>query len=242
MNTKKIFLSFVMLIVLINTNYGQKAVAIPGKFVATIPPGVGSDEWYQLNHSKNEFGVSIINGSLTIQKIKKINKCELEISGGTLIGLDRGEWGGELIFRSADTTKKDVDIKAGNIKFIFNFKEKIYFIEGLAHISYSGGAMFELDRTDKGFTFTKVVDFDDAPEAFTICKDKIYIASHQNFYIIHDFKKELIFKDTFWNGLYPNSIAVFDDKDVFLGIRAGFVKLNLVSKKMLFYKVIQSHY
>jgi hypothetical protein len=198
---KRIFLALTLLTLFAITSGGQTNIIIPKEFVETNPPKVWSDEWYPLNHSQNEFGVSIINGKLDIKKVKEINKCELKITGGTLIGINRGEWGGQLTFQPEDTTKKAVDIKRGNIKFIFNFQDKLYFIEGLAHMGYSGGAIFELNTTNNKFAFSKLVDFDDAPEAFTIYKDNFLIATHENFYTVQDFKKELVFKETFWSSL-----------------------------------------
>jgi len=53
---------------------------------------------------------------------------------------------------------------------------------------------------------------------------------------VQDFKKELFFKETFSTSLYPNSIAVLDGKNVFLGIRSGIVKLDLTTKTLTFYK------
>lgn len=236
MTLKRIFIAFTFLTLFAITSCGQTSVSIPKEFIETVPPKAGSDEWYPLNYSRNEFGVKIIDGKLDIKKVKEINKCELKIAGGTLIGINRGEWGGQLTFKPEDTTKKAVDIKRGNIKFIFTFNDKVYFIEGLAHMGYSGGAIFELNTANNNFTFTKLVDFDDAPEAFTIYKKKFLIATHKNFYIVQDFKKELVFKETFWSSLYPNSIAVLDDKNVFIGIRSGIVKLDLTDKTLKFYK------
>jgi len=215
---------------------GQPQVFIPKKFVETVPPKPGSTEWYPLNHSSNEFAVQIIDRKLKIKLVDEVNEYELNISNGKLVGINRGEWGGTLTFVPTDKAGNKVEIKRGNIKFIFKFKDKIYFIEGLAHMGYSGGAIFELDTTDNKFTYSKLVDFDDAPEAFTIYEDKILIATHERFYIVKEFKKELIFEDTFWNSLYPNSIAVLDDKNVFIGMRSGIVKLDLTTKTLKFYK------
>ena len=119
---------------------------------------------------------------------------------------------------------------------IFNLKDKIYLIRSYAHLTTSEGEIYHLDTSNDNFTFTKVVDFEDAPEAFAIYKDRFFIATHENFYIVQDFKKKLIFKNTFWNGLYPNSIAVFDEENVLLGIRSCIVKLDLTNKTMKFYK------
>ena len=232
---KRIFITLTFPTLFTITSCGQSTVTIPREFVETVPPQTGSDEWYPLNYSHNEFGVKIIDGKLDIKKVKEANNCDLKIKGGILIGINRGEWGGQLTFKPEDTTKKIVDIKRGNIIFIFNFKGKIYFIEGLAHGSYSGGAIFELNITDNNFTFTKLIEFDDAPEAFTIYNDKFLIAAHESFYVVEDFKKELVFKETFWYSLYPNSIAVLDDKNVFIGIRSGIVKLDLTTRTMKFY-------
>lgn len=236
MKFKTTYTLLIILFLFSLTSCGQTSVTIPKEFVETVTPKAGSDEWYPLNYSQNEFGVKIVDGKLEIKKKDGVNKCELNISNGKLIGINRGEWGGTLTFVPIDTTSSKVEIKRGNIKFIFSFKDKIYFIEGLAHLRYNGGAIFELKTTDSKFTYSKLVDFDDAPEAFTIYEDKFLIATHERFYIVKDFKKELILEDTFWSSLYPNSIAVLDDKNVFIGMRSGIVKLDLRTKILKFYK------
>lgn len=116
------------------TSYGQTSVIIPKEFVETVPPESGSDEWYSLFYLQNDFRVNITDGKLEITKVDEVDKCELNISNGKLIGVNRGEWGGTLSFVPTDTTKSKVEIKRGNIKFIFTFKDKLYFIEGLAHL------------------------------------------------------------------------------------------------------------
>ena len=126
MTLKRVFLSLTIPTFFAIISCGQANIAIPKEFVETNPPKVWSDEWYQLNNPKNEFGVSITNGKLDIKKVREEDKCELKITGGTLIGINRDEWGGQLIFKQEDTTQKAVDIKRGNIKFIFNFNGKVY--------------------------------------------------------------------------------------------------------------------
>src|SRR5690606_36848667 len=106
------------------TSCGQILVFIPKEFVETVPLNAGSSEWYQLNHSRNKFAVTIIDRKLEIKKVEEVNECELNISNGKLVGVNRGEWGGILTFVPTDTTKSKVEIKRGNIKFIFSFKNK----------------------------------------------------------------------------------------------------------------------
>jgi hypothetical protein len=214
----------------------QASVTIPDYFVETVPPKAGSDEWFPLNYSQNEFGVKLVNNTLDIQKVKEVNRTELKIANGTLVGINRGEWGGQLTFKPFDTTQKSIEIKRGNIKFVFSFQNKIFFLEGLAHLSISEGALYELDILDSKFAFQKILDFEDAPEALTVYQDELLIATHENFYVVKDFKKELFFKKMFWSSLYPNSIAAIDEKDIFLGMRSGIVKLDLTTKTVKFYK------
>jgi len=217
----------------------QIKVDIPKNLVETEIPKVSTDEWRELNYARNKFGVKIIDKKLNIEKVKERNKAELKIDGGNLIGINRGEWGGKLSFVSNNKDKKEIEIKEGNIKFIFEFNDKIYFIEGLAHLSYSGGAIFELKKDGENFSYENIMEFDDAPEAFTIYGNKLLIATHRNFYVVENFKKELIFENTFWSSLYPNSIAVVDNENIYMGIRSGLVKLDLTNKNITFYKYIE---
>lgn len=215
--------------------YGQAALTLSDNFEETLPPKAGSDELLVLNRS-NAFGVQLINGKLAVTKVKEVYSAELKIPKGTLVGLDHGEWRGQLIFKPVSWMKKSIEIKSGNIKFIFSFQGEIYFIEGLAHLSISEGALYKLNISGDKFTYQKIVDLEDEPEAFAVYQDRLLIATFKNFYLVKDFKKELVFKDTFWRSLYPNSIATVDGRNVFLGIRGGIVQLDLREKTMKFYK------
>jgi len=236
MKLKTKYLFFFILLTLCFASYGQNYQSIPKDFIETIPPKVESEEWYKLNNSHNEFGVKISNGKLAIEKTKENNKCSLKITDGTLVGMDGGEFGGQLIFEPDDKTKSTIKINRGNVKYIFNYKDKIYFILGYAHMATSTGALYELERKNNDFTSKILIDFGDAPQAFTIYKDKFLVATFENFFIVQDFKKELVFEKIFWYALYPNSIAVVDDENVFVGIRGGIVKIDLKEKTLKFFK------
>lgn len=234
LKTKYVF--FFIFLIHCFTGFCQKNKFIPKHFIETIPPKFESEEWYKLNNSHNEFGVKFRNGKLEIEKTKEKNKCSLKIKDGTLVGMDGGEFGGQLIFVPDDKTKNTIKINKGNVKYIFNYKGRNYFILGYAHMGTSEGALYELERKNKDFTFKMLLDFGDAPQAFTIYKDKFLVATYGSFFTIQNFKKELVFEKIFWNGLYPNSIAVADDKNVFVGIRSGIVKIDLKEKSFKFYK------
>ncbi|MDQ8014912.1 MAG: hypothetical protein REI96_20875 [Flavobacterium nitrogenifigens] len=235
---KSFFFNFIFLTHFIATCYGQNNIVIPKSFKETIPPKAWSDNWYKLNYSKNEYKVEITNSKLQIGIAKHLNECKLEIESGTLVGTNGGEFGGKLIFIPKDKSKSDVKIIKANILFLFQFKGKIYFISGLLHMSFNGGGMFELKPEGDNFSVQKVMDFESAPMAFTIYKDTLLIAADKGFYVIKDLKKQLIFDNLFWEGLYPNSIAVLNDKNILVGIRSGIVKLDLNTKRLRFYMKI----
>jgi hypothetical protein len=218
------------------TLYSQIQVEIPKNLVETEIPKSNTDELRELKFSTNEFGVKIVSNKLNIEKVKGKYTTKLKIDDGTLIGINGGEWGGKLSFIPNTNKKDEIELKIGNIKFIFEFKDKIYFIEGLAHGIFNGGAIFELKKQGLNFSYEKLIELDDAPMAFTIYENKLLLATYQNFYVVENFKKELIFENTFWSGLYPNSITIINYENVYMGMRSGLVKLDLTNKKMTFYK------
>lgn len=214
----------------------ERRLIVPSEFIETELPKVSSENWFLLNHSDHEFKVENDNGILRINKSKENSTTEYALNDGKLMGIDHGEFGGQLKFIPSNKTRSDVTIKGGNVKFIFLFNDKLYFIEGLAHMGYSGGDLYQLDQTKDSFSYKKILEFEDAPEAFLVYNNKLLVAAHETFYIIENFKKRIIFGKTFWNGLYPNSIAAFDDKNIFLGIRGGIVKLDLTTNVIKLYK------
>jgi hypothetical protein len=233
---KNIFKYIVVTLLFTTPSYGQLRIKVPSSFVETKPPVPYSVPWHKLNASKREYRVRDFEGALEIRRTPAINWHLLGIPGGSLKAVDHGEFGGSLTFTPTDNTLQPIEIKEGNVKFVFSFHDKIYFIEGLAHLGISNGALYELERTGNNFTYKKLLDFEDAPEAFTIYNDQLLIAAHESFYIVKDLKKETIIKHAFWIGLYPNSIAAFDEENVFIGMRGGIVKLDFTEGKWVFYK------
>jgi hypothetical protein len=233
---KNILPVLIFLLGIITKGFGQTPVSIPDNFEDTPLPETYSKEWYALNLSKYRFDVQIVDGKLDITPFKEKPLAQCKVANGTMVGINHGEWGGKLIFLPADSTKSLVQIKSGNIQCIFPFKDKIYFLEGLAHGATNKGALYELEMKQNEWIPKKILDFDDAPRIHAIYHDTLFIVTHQNFYIVKDQKKELLFEHQFWGGLGAASISVFDERNVFLGIAAGIVKLDLTTKETKFYK------
>lgn len=206
------------------------------KFKITTPPAPYSSEWYALNYSRREFYVNVEHQQLIVRDSGSWSQTELILPKGKLIGTDRGEWGGQLQFFSSNTANKPIHIASGNIKTIFVYRDSIYYIEGLAHMSLNDGTMCRVDTTGGKFRSVKVLEFDDAPMTCTVFGDSIYLATYQNFYLIHGYDVVKCFDHQFWASLYPTSIAVSNPQNVYMGMRSGYIQMDLSKRDYRFFK------
>ncbi len=154
---------------------------IPDNFIETPIPKIYSNEWYKLNYSRESYPIKKDKDELIIEEKEKGERSELKVKGGKLIGIDEGEWGGGLFFRTPNLQEKLLVIKPGNTRDLFKFKNKIYFIQGLAHLTISEGSLYELNRIKNKFTYKKITDFDDAPFAITEFNNKFFVISYKTF-------------------------------------------------------------
>ncbi|HEY6142658.1 MAG TPA: hypothetical protein VIV55_04410 [Flavobacterium sp.] len=171
----------------------------------------------------------------TINKHFSVNGIEQELKNDGR--------GGIIIFRDNPLNKllkSTLLLKGGNIRSIFSFNGSLYLMEGLAHMGSSYGALYKMEQKNDSFSISKLIDFDDAPMAVCPLDDSILVATLDRFYIINKkMEKTLIFKDLFWFGLYPNSIARIKNKYAYIGMRDGFAKIDLKKKNLEFYKYIK---
>lgn len=181
-----------------------------------------------------EFKITIKNNDIEINSFNREGEVMLEFVQGKLIGTDRGEWGGRIEFIDKASGERTL-IKEGNVKFIFQYQGKICFIEGLAHLSMRTGSMYRLDYDNGVFTPVKIIDFEDAPEAMYIHNDILYIAGFETFFLVKDLKTEKVFSKTMWSGQYPNSLVCIDNRNVYVGFREGYAKLDIADQKIRYF-------
>ena len=187
------------------------------------------------NRPVREFSVTTKNNDIEIVALaKEKSEVTLEVENGSLIGIDHGEWGGKIEFLNKVTGQRAL-IKEGNVKFIFRYQGKTYFLEGLAHLSTNEGAMYRLDYDGDVFTPVKLIDFEDAPQAIFVDNDVLYIAGFSNFFVVKNLSKEKVFPNTMWTGQYPNSVAVADERRVYVGFREGYAKLDIRDRTIRYF-------
>ena len=125
-----------------------------GRFISKLHSNEKWRKCISWNTWRNSW-IKFENEKLKVQEYKYERETELKIENGILKGINRGEWGGKLTFQPNDKNRKEIEIKTGNVKFIFKYNEKIYFIEGIAHLSINEGFLYELTFENNKFNYKK---------------------------------------------------------------------------------------
>lgn len=223
---------------------------IPNEFVRVDPPAeadgwAGFDALYRLTNFA--FDVLIEQGRLIVNRREEcFSECRFDVPEGSIIGISEGEFGGWLsLEQNEDVSKKpllenekDVLQKRGTyyplpIVSIFEFEGMLLCLTGLNHMGYSHGSLLVITDYLSGEVSTcDLLHFEDAPDAYTVYQGKIYIAAAQSLLVVsQDFSFRHLFKDSFWLGLYPKSIVVLDEENIFLGIEGGIIRLNTATEE-----------
>ncbi len=118
-------------------------------------------------------------------------------------------------------------IEGENTQVVIPFEEGWLYTHGLAHMDINYGTLHKLSLKGKTLTTNKILDLNGMPMAMVASGKTIFITTYQGFYSIQDGKVSIVLDSLFWKGLNPSSIAVKDDKTVFIGMRGGYVMLKL---------------
>lgn len=215
--------------------------------VDTLPVG---DRIYSANHSQSNWVFiktddkwEIVQNTFKKEKGDSfpftpdfIDKNLKEIKGnrfvkrtpdGYLVGLDKGEFGGGLYFIKSDGL--DGYEMAGylNIRNIFDYNNKYFAIEGLAHLGGQRGQIIEIFKKDTVWKYKSLTSLIEAPAIITdYNNEKIIVTSQYILKFGKDFKVIEILKSPFyWGMLYPSSILV-DNNDLYLAMRQGVLKIK----------------
>ncbi len=106
--------------------------------------------------------------------------------------------------KQLDTQK----ITDGNIHHLLPGATVYIFQLGCPWHLQCGERFYRLDTAGKAFHPRKVMAFDDSPCALEVTEDSLFIAAHSCFFVLTPAGITKLFPDAFWDGLYPNSVAV----------------------------------
>lgn len=81
--------------------------------------------------------------------VKQVPSTALRVPGGWLLGSDRGEWGGELVFFGEPGQQHE--LLQDNVEDIFRFGDSYVAVVGIAHLGGNRGALISVEQTAAGW-------------------------------------------------------------------------------------------
>jgi hypothetical protein len=183
---------------------------------------------YEYRRVKGEELPFTINYKQEEGRLFRGKQVNYKVDNDWLVGFDKGEWGGHLFCFSEEGSRCE-KIMRGNIKNIFQFKGEVYLTEGLSHLSLSRGRIFKISRNNNKWLAEKVLDLPNTPYASTIIYENelLIVSSKSLLKLDANLTIQVLIDEGFWSDLlYPNSI-VWKDRTIYMGMRAGILKIRL---------------
>ena len=205
---------------------------------------------YSRVKNKLPFEIRQSNSQMTIISAPLAGLIDvIEVEDGYLVGFNRGEWGGELYWFSKNG-KKRYEISGHQIVQFIERDNKIYAIEGLAHLTMTGGSIIEIEKQKRKWVAKEFLKLDTAPEAIQLDSKGNFIvvtfgtswsldksgktvinATPGLFSIDREANIETLVEDGILGYyLYPSSMVIQNDV-VYIGMRKGVYKYDLATKR-----------
>lgn len=206
----------------------------------------------EANHSKDDWFFKKIKDSIIIEKNKykrikgdslpfpidsvkglRGNEYIKSVFNGYLIGQNKGEFGGGLKFVSLNNDhsynirlKDEKHSTRGyifmNILKIFEWNDRIYATEGLAHMVLDRGNFLEIFYDEGEWKYTIISSLIEKPALTFKHNEFIYMITSQ--YILKMDKElninQVLKSPMYWGVLYPSSIFI-KGGDIYLAMRKG---------------------
>jgi hypothetical protein len=157
----------------------------------------------------------------------------LSTGDGWLAAYNRGEFGSVLWWYSLDGKTK-YQISKSRVNQFIQHKNRIFAVEGLAHMGFSEGSLIELVKRSGKWTATQFVELPGSGLAITVLPDDRFCIATSDMLLAISLEKhmEILLPNGQWGGLYPNSIAIdADGRNVYIGMRQFVVRYVLGDKE-----------
>jgi hypothetical protein len=157
-------------------------------------------------------------------------RSAIKVDDGYLVAFWRGEFGGDLYWFS-DDGKDRKSVSPAMIVQFFKRNNKIYAIEGLAHMGISDGSIVELKKEKNAWTISEYLRLPFAPYAAQLDNvENIVIVTSDNLLSVDKNRNIDTLIKGFWSGLYPTSM-VMQKNICYIGMRQGVLKFDLANRR-----------
>ena len=151
-------------------------------------------------------------------------EIRVQTPNGTLVGTNRGEWGGTLMLSKGkgDPPEKILD---GDVLQIIPAREGFLIVTG--SLPSNEGALWLYSKSiNQEWTIEKKADLHGYPLAAYETTSGIWLANGDSIYLLDDKFKVQNHNDMPWLQLHPNSIAADNSGAVYVGMQAFVVRLT----------------
>jgi hypothetical protein len=151
----------------------------------------------------------------------------LRVPDGWIAAYNRGEFGAAVYWFSPDGIKKR-KLSDHQINQFMCDGDRIFAVEGLAHLELSEGSMIEILKEKNSW---KVIEFLPLPGAGQAIAqigsgDYLVLTSEMLLRVNLEREMKILLASAGWNMLYPNSVST-DGKNVYIGMRQFVARCKL---------------
>ena len=210
------------------------------------PATLSNDELSALNYSPCTWSVTIRDGvpvpapdhpiapetprGLQLPRTLGPPRAVLQGGAGTLVGFNRGEWGGALLWYGSDGSfrRKLLD---EDVVQILALPSAILVFVGIAHLGGDHGRAVEIIESGPHFELKRSVDLGSAPRAAVRDPNgTVLVATTKGLLrLAPDFTVQPILQAR-WGSLYPSTIELGSDQKVYVGMRGVIAEIELASR------------
>jgi hypothetical protein len=151
-----------------------------------------------------------------------------KVDDGWIATYNRGEFGAAVYWFNEDGTV-DRKLSDHHIKRFFYDEDRIFAIEGIAHLSRSRGSIVEIVKKDGEWECETFIDLLNAPAAIAKTSSSDYVIATSDTLLRANLNRQVhvLIQKGDWGSLYPTSVAVGNDGYVYIGMKQYVVRCKL---------------
>lgn len=192
-----------------------------------VPPPKTEREWLCANYA-DDLRIEGAGTSIRVFRDAPHVAPALVLANGTLVGVNKGEFGGAIEWHAQATKTVTIVAKDNPVAFVAK-GARVFALAGLAHLTMDEGHILELKQTTGGkWSSKKVLDLDAAPDAvLTLAGGDILVLTTRGLVRVNldTLAKRRVFDNPRWSFLYASSIAQLADS-IFVGARSAVIRLR----------------
>jgi len=207
-------------------------VFLDDEWVATEPPSLWSDEYFNYNHAFDKrWNVLLENDEIVITTLSNTenNEMHFDVKGGRFIGKNLGEWGGSLKFSRG--LGSYYVLRSCNPVGMFVLENDLYLLEGISHLMIFDGNIYRIHYNGKRWEVddSETYTLKASPKALLLSENMVYVVTDTTITKIQKedgiLSIEVLLEAEFLN--LGNYSIVKKDNVLFLGMCGAILTFNL---------------